>query len=495
VKLFTKRTRTDEDLLDDADLLPRYSDAPVKTPWLLVRVWRRLMQGFAKLKPNSTAVRTTLLVSTVGLFSLLMSLAFFWRTLYLPEIRQHAHYLAINLALIREAEQQVLIDPFALDIHEWLLERVGVEYIRDPEQFPQKQTNPLANFFTSELSKELSIELKEPVEVYFAFKPEPRLWIHFPSLGSVWIREPLLFYAQYDAVLIVGWLLGIPLITSIIILVLVRQLNRPLAVLQQAARRYTAYGETARLKINTGPVEIRQVNAAFNHMIASLEQAARDRTIMLAGISHDLRTPLTRMRLTAELMPDEELREGMVYDIDDMDNILSQFISYMRDGSDETAQLTDLNQIIQEIVVQYKASRILYQPQSLPLILMRPLSIKRMIVNVINNALRYGSEPISVWLTLLPHELYITIRDCGAGIKPEDLSTLTEPFVRGESARTTQGSGLGLAIVKRIAGLHGGTVAVSNHPEGGLEVRIALPYRPRPMVSFNPPDGNRDAAS
>ncbi len=482
-----KRTRSDEDLLDDDDLLPDPRDVPVRQPWLIVRIWRSIMQGFAKLKPNSTAVRTTLLVSTVGLFSLLMSLAFFWRTLYLPEIRQHAHYLAINLALIREAEQQVLIDPFALDIHEWLLERVGVEYIRDPGEFPQKQTNPVANFFTSELSKELSIELKEPVDVYFAFKPEPRLWIHFPSLGNVWIREPLLFYAQYDAALIVGWLLGIPLITSIIILVLVRQLNRPLAVLQQAARRYTAYGETATLKVNTGPVEIRQVNAAFNHMIASLEQAARDRTIMLAGISHDLRTPLTRMRLTAELMPDEDLREGMVYDIDDMDSILSQFISYMRDGSDETAQLTDLNQIIQEIVVQYKASRIDYQPQALPLILMRPLSIKRMIVNVVNNALRYGSEPISIWLTLLPRELYITIRDCGAGIRPEDLSTLTEPFVRGESARTTQGSGLGLAIVKRIAGLHGGTVLVSNHPEGGLEVRIALPYQPQPMVSFHPP--------
>lgn len=448
--------------------------------------WRRIERSTKMLKPNSTAVRTTLLVSTVGLFSLFMSLAFFWRTLYLPEIRQHAHYLAINLELIREAEQQVMIDPFALDIHEWILERVGVDFVRDPSKFPSQRTNPIAHFFTSELSKELSIELKEPVVVFFGFKPTPQLWIHFPSLGNVWIREPLRFYAEYDAALIIAWILGIPLLTSLAILILVRQLNRPLALLQTSARRYTLLGETPKLRVDSGPLEIRQVNTAFNQMISSLEQAAHDRTIMLAGISHDLRTPLTRMRLAAELMPDEDLREGMVYDIDDMDNILAQFISYMRDGSDEVTQPTDLNQILQELVIQYKQSKILYQPQFLPMIPIRPLSIKRMISNIINNGLRYGREPIFISVTLLPHQLTLTVRDSGDGIQMSDLNSLTEPFVRGESARTTQGSGLGLAIVKRIAGLHGGTVNLRNHEKGGLEVSIVLPMIPTKMVQFNP---------
>ena len=449
-------------------------------------VWQGIAANSKLLKPNSTAVRTTLLVSTVGLFSLFMSLAFFWRTLYLPEIRQHAHYLAVNLELIREAEQQVLIDPFALDIHEWLLERVGVDFIRDPKLFPNKKSNPLAGFFTSELSKELSIELKEPVSVVFGFKPSPQLWIHFPSLGNVWIREPLRFYAEYDAALIIGWLLGIPLLTALATLILVRQLNRPLALLQTSARRYTLLGETPKLKVDSGPVEIRQVNAAFNLMISSLEQAASDRTIMLAGISHDLRTPLTRMRLAAELMPDQDLREGMVYDIDDMDDILAQFISYMRDGSDEVAQPADLHQILQELIIQYKPVKILYQPQFLPLMLIRPLSIKRMVSNIINNALRYGREPIFISTTLLPHQLTLTIRDSGEGIQMADLNSLTEPFVRGESARTVQGSGLGLAIVKRISGLHGGTVNVRNHDEGGLEVSVVLPRKPSKMVQYNP---------
>lgn len=443
-------------------------------PWLSERQADWLDRRIDALKPRSTALRTTLLVSLVSLFSLLMSLAFFWRTLYLPELRQHAHYLAIELALLRESEQQVMIDPFALDIHEWILERIGVEMIRDPTEFPDTHDKVVAEFFTQELEVELSRELNEEVTVYFEFKPIPQLWIHFPSLGQVWIREPLTFYAQYSKELIIGWLLGIPLITSLITLTLVRQLNRPLRRLQLAAQAYTRNKSAPLLSTDRGPVEIRQVNEAFNHMISSLDQAAQERTIMLAGISHDLRTPLTRMRLTAEFL-EEDFREGLIYDIDDMDAILEQFISYMRDGSDEAIHLTDLNAIFQELIVQFKPTQIIYQPQLLPLIPLRSLSIKRMIANLINNARRYGAEPIYVSASLMGKQVMITVRDSGQGIPEEAMEALMQPFVRGESARTSQGTGLGLAIVKRIVERHGGNLTTRNHPEGGLEVTIALP--------------------
>lgn len=195
---------------------------------------------------------------------------------------------------------------------------------------------------------------------------------------------------------------------------------------------------------------------------------------MLAGISHDLRTPLTRMRLTAEFL-EEDFREGLIYDIDDMDAILEQFISYMRDGSDEAIHLTDLNAIFQELIVQFKPTQIIYQPQLLPLIPLRSLSIKRMIANLINNARRYGAEPIYVSASLMGKQVMITVRDSGQGIPEEAMEALMQPFVRGESARTSQGTGLGLAIVKRIVERHGGNLTTRNHPEGGLEVTIALP--------------------
>ena len=435
----------------------------------------QLQKVLDKIKPRTAAMRTTVLVSLVVVFSLSMSLAFFWRTLYLPEIRQHARYLAIELDLLAQSDLQVVEDPFAFDVHEWLEERVGVQMIRDPAQFPDVKQKVVAEFFTSRLEKELQRELNEDVTVYFEFKPTPRIWIHYKSLGEAWIREPLDFYAEYSPELLLGWLLGIPLLTSVIILTLVRQLNRPLKRLQYAARDFTNSGKAPYLDITHGPIEIRQVNATFNNMISTLEQAAQERTIMLAGISHDLRTPLTRIRLTAELMPDEDLRQGLIYDVDDMDAILGQFISYMRDGSDEHEQLTDINSILQEVIIQFKPLKIIYQPQFLPKIMMRALSIKRMIGNLVNNAKRYGAEPIYLSATSLEGNMIITVRDSGQGVKQDDIDSLMQPFVRGDSARTTQGSGLGLAIVKRIAELHGGDVAARNHPEGGLEVSIRLP--------------------
>lgn len=434
--------------------------------------WELLLD---KLKPRSTAMRTTVLVSLVVFFSLFMSLAFFWRTLYLPEIKQHARYLAIELDLLEQTDLQVTEDPFSFDFHDWLEQRVGVEIIRNPAEFPVLREKIVAEFFTGRLEKELSRELNEPVTVYFEFKPTPRLWIHYKSMGQAWIREPLDFYAQYSAELIYAWILGIPLLTSIIILTLVRQLNRPLARLQHAAREFTQTGNAPYLEINHGPIEIRQVNQAFNHMINTLEQAAQERTIMLAGISHDLRTPLTRIRLTAELMPDEDLQQGLIYDVDDMDAILGQFISFMRDGSDEKEQATDINALMQEIIIQFKPLKIIYQPQLLPQIQLRSLSIKRMIGNLVNNAKRYGAEPVYLSASLIGAYIIITVRDSGEGVNQTDIESLMQPFVRGDSARSTQGSGLGLAIVKRIAELHGGYVNARNHPDGGLEVSVGLP--------------------
>lgn len=435
-----------------------------------------------KIKPRSTAMRTTALVSVVVFFSLFMSLAFFWRTLYLPEIRQHARYLAIELDLLEQTDLQVIEDPFAFDLHDWLEQRVGVQIIREPSEFPTPRDKVIAEFFTGRLEKELARELNEPVTVYFEFKPSPQIWIYYPSLGKAWVREPLDFYAEYSAELILAWLLGIPLLTSIIILTLVRQLNRPLLRLQNAARDFTQTGKAPYLETNHGPIEIRQVNSAFNHMINTLQQAAQERTIMLAGISHDLRTPLTRIRLTAELMPDEDLQQGLIYDVDDMDAILSQFISYMRDGSDEKEQITDINALMQEIIVQFKPLKIIYQPQLLPQICLRSLSIKRMIGNLVSNAKRYGAEPVYLSASLLGAYIIITVRDSGSGVDEKDIDSLMQPFVRGNSARTTQGSGLGLAIVKRIAELHGGYVNARNHPDDGLEVSVGLPLVRKPLV-------------
>ncbi|WP_151810675.1 ATP-binding protein [Acinetobacter bereziniae] len=436
--------------------------------------WERFLD---KIKPRSAAMRTTVLVIFVVFFSLFMSLWFFWKTLYLPEIQQHARFLAVELEMVNNPRLQIYHDDIQLDIDEWLKQRVGVEYVTDPKDYPNVKDKIIADFFTNRIEKQLAEELKiKDVTVYFQFKPSPRIWVQTPEMNGNWVREPLNTYANYSPELILAWLLGIPLIAAAIILTLVRQLNRPLRRLQHAANNYSKTGKAPYLETNHGPQEIREVNQAFNHMIYTLEQTERDRQIMLAGISHDLRTPLTRIRLSAEMMSDDDfLKEGLIYDVDDMDAILSQFISYMRDGSDEELQDTNINSLLQELVIQFKPLDIRFTPQELPIITARSLSLKRLIGNLINNSKRYGAEPIELSALVENEHIKICVADNGEGIPEDQIEDLMQPFVRGNAARTVQGSGLGLAIVKRIVDIHQGELSISNRPEGGLQAIVSLP--------------------
>ena len=446
--------------------------------------WERFLD---KIKPRSAAMRTTVLVLFVVFFSLFMSLWFFWKTLYLPEIQQHARYLAVELEIINNPDLKIFHSGQELDTDEWLKQRVGIEYVTNPTEYPNQREKFIAEFFTNQIEEKLVKELDVPnVTVYFQFKPSPRIWIQTPEMNGNWVQEPLKTYANYSPELILAWLLGVPLISAAIILTLVRQLNRPLRRLQNAANNYSKTGKAPYLETNHGPLEIRQVNQAFNHMIYTLEQTERDRQIMLAGISHDLRTPLTRIRLSAEMMPDEDfLKEGLIYDVEDMDAILNQFISYMRDGSDEEPQETNLNNVLQELVIQFKPLDIRFSAQELPLISARTLSLKRLIGNLINNSKRYGAEPIEISAHIEDQQVKISVADHGEGIPEDQIEALMQPFVRGNEARTIQGSGLGLAIVKRIVDLHQGELIIHNRVEGGLEAIISLPLQTTQAVEIS----------
>lgn len=453
--------------------------------------------------PRSTAWRTTWLVMLVVLFGMVMSIVMFWRSFYLPEIKQHSYYLSNEIKLLNEAAIAIFSTPVLEDTeyqitpeeqYAWLKSHMSFEIIEDETKFPKVSEKFIAEIFTDEFEKALSENLNMPVTVYFKFKPTPHLWIQLPTMQDVWIKQPISYYANYSPSLLIAWLLGIPLLSLISILVLTRQINRPLERMRRAAKQYLNTGHTENLQTTQGPIEIRQANQAFNQLFSTLEQNEKERTVMLAGISHDLRTPLTRMRLSAEMMPDEFFREGLVYDIEDMEAILEQFISFMRDGSDEAITLTDLDEIFNEIIVQFSPLQFIYEQTNPPLekLMLRSLSIKRLVANLVSNARKYGAEPIELNAfvkedTIPPDptdtksvayqqkNLHIIVKDNGQGIPEKDLEQIMQPFIRGDSARTIQGSGLGLAIVKRIAKLHQGDVKIFNHPQGGLQVSVIIP--------------------
>lgn len=439
---------------------------------------------------------TTLMVAFIVIISVGLSIWFFWRSLYLPELKNHARYLTSELRLMNSVRKDWQDNP---KMQQWVYQNSHVVVVNNASDFPQVEDKAFVGVFTDVLQQEISAQLGRPVEVYFKFKPTPQLWVQDSRDQSFWIREPVIYYSQYSPASLVLFLLGLPILTLLTIVLLARQLNRPLRHLQRAATNYIRLGHATTLPTRSGPTEIRQVNTAFNRLFTTLNQAQKERTIMLAGISHDLRTPLTRMRLTAEMLPDDFFREGLIYDIEDMDAILEQFISFMKDGSDEPVSLTDLDVIFNEIMVQFAPMKFIYQSEFQKTVPIRPLSIKRLVINLINNANRYGKPPIYLSATVVPtfietvatevtdivtenevnqeaqEQLVICVRDCGSGVAEDQLERIMQPFERGETARTTQGSGLGLAIVSRIARLHHGTVEAINHPDGGLQVCVRIP--------------------
>src|SRR5690606_4861573 len=208
-----------------------------------------------------------------------------------------------------------------------------------------------------------------------------------------------------------------------------------------------------------------EVYRAFNQMAEGVEQAARERELMLAGVSHDLRTPLTRLRLSLELLDnDSELTEDMVRDIEDMDAILDQFLAFIRDGGDEPVESLDLAELIREVAAPYNQQneRVRLCVEPMPALALRRVSIKRLLVNLIENALRYAGDHVEVAAFVSGDDnapfVVLSVLDRGLGIDPRELEDIVNPFIRGDRARGGPGTGLGLAIVKRIAAQHGGIV-------------------------------------
>jgi two-component system osmolarity sensor histidine kinase EnvZ len=175
------------------------------------------------------------------------------------------------------------------------------------------------------------------------------------------------------------------------------------------------------------------------------------------------------------------LTEDMVRDIEDMDAILDQFLAFIRDGRDEPLEQFDLLELVREVVTPYNQKqemvRLCLEP--VPPFPLRRVSFKRLLVNLIENALRYGGNAVEVAVSLSSNHsapyVVLSVLDRGAGIDPAELGSIVNPFIRGDRARGGNGAGLGLAIVKRIAALHGGSVELRNRSGGGLEARVCLP--------------------
>lgn len=316
--------------------------------------------------------------------------------------------------------------------------------------------------------------------------------------GDFWLALPR---ERIERVFPLGWLgwgVAALLLSLVGAWLIVFRITRPLKALQLAARKVGAGEMPARLD-ESGPTELATVAHAFNQMSADLAQLDQDRALILAGISHDLRTPLTRLRMGIEMSADEDLREGMSADVEEMDKTIGQFLDFARSDGGEAQQQVDVAALLAELATQYRrrgfkvefsasgvASETPLSAASGGLLAVRPQALRRAVSNLIDNALRYaGTEsPVALALSNGVGEYGIEVRDSGPGIPPDQVERMKRPFARLEAARTNAaGAGLGLAIVDRIARSHNGRLELLPRPGGGLIARLVL----RPSKSETTP--------
>jgi signal transduction histidine kinase len=260
-----------------------------------------------------------------------------------------------------------------------------------------------------------------------------------------------------------------------------RALTAPLSSFARAAESFSLNGATAPLP-ERGPEEIRSVAKALNRMRERITTLIDDRTKMLAAISHDLRTPITRMRLRAEFIEDDTHRSRMLSDLDQMRSMLESVLSFLRnDRKLESMTLVDIATTLQLVADQFAdmGHKVAYEGPAHAMATVRPDDLHRSITNLVENAVRFGAEAC-IRLGVSPDSVTIEVEDDGPGISDARKDVMLEPFVRGDDARNMDeaaGFGLGLSIARAIVLAHGGVLSLNDRQPHGLVVRVQLPVR------------------
>ena len=281
-----------------------------------------------------------------------------------------------------------------------------------------------------------------------------------------------------------GWERTLAMTGSFVIAVIVlslwavRKLSAPLHQFAAAATAF-AHNVHAPALPETGPSEVRDAARAFNDMQRQIRQLLESRAQMLAAISHDLRTPLTTVRLRAENVTEPDLRTKMLAALSEMDAMLSSTLTFAREGSEtEEKCMTDVGSLVEAICEDMSDTGhgVTCVVDGENLAVCRPLALKRALTNLIDNAVKYG-ESANVRVRVNGDCVEVTIDDKGPGIPEPDLERVFLPFYRLESSRgrNTGGVGLGMAIAQMIIDAHGGSVHLSNRADGGLRVQVLLP--------------------
>ncbi|WP_439117797.1 ATP-binding protein [Nereida ignava] len=294
---------------------------------------------------------------------------------------------------------------------------------------------------------------------------------HWLNVGTRFERPPI----QWPLYSVLTFGISAAVILAAVFWFVMTRLTGPLRRLASATDQL-GRGEDVAPLVMQGPKEVRELTSGFNRMQDRLVRFVEDRTRVLAALGHDLRSPLTAMRVQAEMVDDDDTRDGLVRSVEEMQSMVEATLTFARGlTGNEAAETVEIGQFLQDM--QRGAVAPFALSQGTPIeIRFRPNAIRRALRNLIENAVRYGSAASVTWV-LGDDGLVITVEDVGPGIPKENIEQVFDPFFRLEESRSleTGGHGLGLSIARSIVRAHGGEITLTNRDEGGLAVKVQLP--------------------
>lgn len=427
--------------------------------------------------PRSLLWRTFILLAAL----VLVTTAAWFGIFRAYELEPRARQISQNLVSIVNLTRTALITSQPERRHELLSElseREGIQVY--PEEPGERIAPPADRPLVRLVSEMVRRQLGENTRFASERDGKPGFWLSFHiDDDEYWVRVPRERIERQIALRWLGWGALAVALSLLAAYFLVSRLNRPLRALASAA------GAIGKGKIpdpvsESGPEEIRTLSHAFNQMSKDLARLDADRALILAGVSHDLRTPLSRLRLGIEMSgADPQLRDGMTADIEEMDRTINQFLDFARTDGGETLQHADLAAIAAEVAEHYgrRGKSVATDFSRVPELPLQVLSMRRVVLNLIDNALRYGEKEVSVAVHAEAGAAVLEVADRGPGIPASEAERLKQPFTRLEVARSDKGgAGLGLAIVERVVRAHRGSFELLAREGGGLVARIRLPF-------------------
>jgi len=340
-----------------------------------------------------------------------------------------------------------------------------------PTEMPERWYSPMDRSLRRELKSAF------PYSYWFdttSYKETVYLKIKYKN-GFLQIFFPKNKIAPSSARIFALWITLPGLLLITIAIVFLKNQTRPIVNLAKAAEKF-GKGEYIKEFRPSGAKEIRQAAYEFDKMRKRITIHLKQRSEMLSGISHDLRTPLTRLKLQLAMLKQQDLAKKMGDDIEEMERMLNEYLEFSRHQKNEETEIVNLNDIIKDILSKYENKKISSNIENNLTINIRPNSIKRCLANLIDNGLAYGKKVEIIVKKTLNH-IVIFVDDDGPGIPENERMNVMKPFYRIDKSRgqNKSGVGLGLSITNDIIRSHGGNIALEKSPLNGLRVKISLP--------------------